>query len=143
MRFLKTKWEKSICFVVAIVLFVVPGMIYWQMQEPAIDVTNKRINIDCPFYGIFVDWNEVRQVEWCEALPALSSRTNGFSAGKVRVGHFVAKSGERVRVFSYSRVGACICIVLRSGENVYLNLKDERRTKELFEVVYTCFTNNN
>ena len=140
MRFLKSKWEKIVCLVVTIILLAVPGMIYWQMQEPAIDVTNKRINIDCPFYGIVVDWTEVRQVEWCEALPSLSSRTNGFAAGKVRVGHFCAKNGERIRVFSYSGVGACICFVLRSGEKIYLNFKNEERTKELFDVVNACFT---
>ena len=78
-------------------------------------------------------------MEWCETAPLLSSRTNGFAAGKVRVGHFCAKSGERIRMFSYSRVGACICLVLRSGEKVYLNLKNEERTKELFDVVNACF----
>ena len=46
MRFLKSKWEKIVCLVVTIILLAVPGMIYWQMQEPAIDVTNTRINIE-------------------------------------------------------------------------------------------------
>ena len=139
MKFFKSKWEKSVCLIVVVVLLAVPGMIYWQMQEPVIDVTNTGINIDCPFYGIVVDWGGVRQVEWCETAPLLSSRTNGFAAGKVRVGYFCTKSGERIRMFSDSRVGACICFVLRSGEKVYLNLKNEERTKELFDVVNACF----
>ena len=64
MKFLKSKWERSVCLVVTIFLLAVPGMICWQMQEPVIDVTNTRINIDCPFYGVVVDWKDVRQVEW-------------------------------------------------------------------------------
>ena len=55
MKFFKSKWEKSVCLIVVVVLLAVPGMIYWQMQEPVIDVTNTGINIDCPFYGIVVD----------------------------------------------------------------------------------------
>ena len=51
MKIFKSRWEKCVCLVVAVVLFAVPGMIYWQMQEPVIDVTNTRINIDCPFMG--------------------------------------------------------------------------------------------
>ena len=139
MKFLKSKWERSVCLVVTIFLLAVPGMICWQMQEPVIDVTNTRIGIDCPFYGVVVDWKDVRQVEWCGALPLLSSRTNGFAAGEVRVGHFCTKGGERIRMFSYSRVGACICFVLCSGEKLYLNLKNEERTKELFDIVNACF----
>lgn len=126
------KGSVAVWLLVSLILAGSVGMIFLQMQEADVNVTNSEIEIDCPFYGMTIQCGDIVRVEWCESLPVLSRRTNGFAAGGVRVGHFRARGGEKVRLFSYSSVGPCFCVALQSGEQIYLNLKDEGRTRDLF-----------
>lgn len=119
----------GLCVMIA---FAVPVMIFWQMQEADIRMTNTDIAIDCPFYGAVIQWEDMVKVEWHESLPVLLKRSNGFASGGVRVGRFQTESGETVRLYSYSATGPCICIFLKSGEKVYVNLKEKNRTEDLF-----------
>lgn len=122
-------WSLALTALVGVASMV---MIFLQMKEADVNVASSDVVIDCPFYGMTIQRADIVRVEWCESLPVLSRRTNGFAAGGVRVGHFRTEEGENVRLFSYSSVGPCFCIALQTGEKVYLNLKDEDRTKELF-----------
>lgn len=82
-------------------------------------------------YGLSISYSDILSVDTMGSLPAIRSRTNGYSSGKILKGHF--KLQDHSRVLLFIKKGAPPYILIKtSGSTIYLNFDTPRLTRQVF-----------
>jgi hypothetical protein len=82
-------------------------------------------------YGLTIPYSDILSADTMESLPAIRSRTNGYSSGKILKGHFKLQDQSRVLLFIKKGTPPYI-LIKTSGSPIYLNFDTPRLTRQVF-----------
>lgn len=82
-------------------------------------------------YGLTIPYSDILSADTMESLPAIRSRTNGYSSGKILKGHFKLHDHSKALLFIKKGVPPYICIK-SSGVPIYLNFNSPGKTRTVF-----------
>ena len=82
-------------------------------------------------YGKDYNLADIESVTLKDEKPITTLRTNGFSIGGIKKGHFNVKNDGNCLLF-VSGNGKCIRIKIKS-EIIYINLDDDTATMDLYD----------
>lgn len=82
-------------------------------------------------YGDQIPYDSIQSVSRIDYLPLIKGKSNGFAAGKTKIGAFVTSEGKYIMLFVHSD-DLFIHIVTHSGSEFYLATKDSQQTDVLY-----------
>lgn len=86
-------------------------------------------------YGVTIAYSDIEQADTVNALPVISSRTNGYSSGKTMIGNFRLSDGSRVKMFVRKGNVPYIRVKSKGEVPVFINHNDRQKTVELFKAL--------
>ena len=116
--------------VVVVGVLVVGLIIGLSYQKNKISFTDRQMQIS-GIYGKDYNLADIESVTLKDEKPITTLRTNGFSIGGIKKGHFNVKNDGNCLLF-VSGNGKCIRIKIKS-EVIYINLDDDTATMDLYD----------
>ncbi len=118
-------------FVVLTLLLVLSPLVYTSSSDLKLTFGSDGLHVS-GMYSTTIPYDDIGQLTVEQQLPRLKLRTNGFSLGATKIGHFLTKDNQKVMLFAHS-YGCCIKIVCQNGKTYYLNYKQTADTMKAFE----------
>lgn len=116
--------------IVAIIVFVV--IVKTHSEETQVCIEGKELRIEGS-YGESFSLDNLSQVNLLDTLPAIKSRTNGYSFSSVKKGYFKTKSGERIKLFIHSSDGPFLKIQRKEDMPIFINYNDSSKTQQVYK----------
>ena len=129
------KGKKSVASI-AVFLVIILGslpLIYVFQSDLKVHFSNDKMEIT-GLYGRDISLSDVNKVEFCQSLPHINFKTNGFALSKTRLGNFRTKDGDPIVLFTHSDKDF-VRITLKDGTIFYLSYKNEKATKRLWQKI--------
>ena len=121
----------SVCFVLSIAGFSVVAC----QASGDLDLSLNRDNISIHgIYGRAINYSDIKDVSLNASLPEIKFRSNGFAAGRTRLGNFITKDDRHILLFTYSDT-CFIQITTKSGDTFYLSRKQPDETTATFRTL--------
>ncbi len=118
----KTVNKVSISLFVSLAIIIISGIIY-SSKDANISIEKQEIKIS-GLYGKTIPFEEIAQIEIVGNIPPIKYRSNGFSLGSSKKGHFKTSNNETVMLFLSTRKGPYLCITEKSGARIFINNKN-------------------
>ena len=84
-------------------------------------------------YGMTIPYSEITRVDTVsQIIPGISRRTNGYAFGNTLIGNFKMADNSPSKLFIKKGVSPYIMIQSRDRVPVYINFKDNQKTRDLF-----------
>ena len=98
-----------------------------------INFEKDRFSISAFVYSDEIKNGEIESVKILDGMPTDKIiRTNGTATKKMAYGNFEAKGLGKIRLYLYNDVKSVIEIKRKDKKTIYVNMKTEEKTKELF-----------
>ena len=120
--------------VAASVMVAVAGMFYMSMRPPRVVVAAEALTVRGGFYKSVIPIGEITEVVVSDSLPEILARTNGFSFGSARRGHFRLESLGNGMLF-LDRGYPPYVVVHTATTYVMISYKDYQHTSGLIEAL--------
>ncbi len=118
-------------YVVLTLLIVLSPLVYTNVSDLKLTFGSDALHVS-GMYSTTIPYGNIGQLTVEQQLPRLKLRTNGFSLGATKIGHFLTKDNQKVMLFAHS-YGCCIKIVCRNDKTYYFNYKQTADTMKAFE----------
>lgn len=122
-----------LCFV-GLLAALLPFLMRVQARPPVVSISADSVTIDNLFYGQTYAMSDIRKVELLQTLPAIRSRTNGYSAGGTLRGWFSLDTWGQGKLFVEQSHPPYLAIQLQNGY-VILNYADRSDTEQLYQII--------
>jgi uncharacterized membrane protein YraQ (UPF0718 family) len=132
-----TKKTRFIYFILGVVMALVVGlMTYGYIPSKAL-ITNGHIKFT-GMYGFILPVSEIESIELSDTIPAIKTRTNGFSSGAVKKGFFDLDTFGKTRLLIHSDNAPYLIITTINKTKTIINYKDKAKTEQMFEEINKC-----
>jgi hypothetical protein len=120
----------GICTFLLLTTVGVSVMLYYSYQPTDFVIENNVLHIK-GLYGEEIPLSDISELSLRYDLPEITSRTNGFSLGSVKKGHFRLKSLGKAKLFLDASQPPFIYL-MRNGQPVIFNCWEKEETENLF-----------
>ena len=128
---------------VAIIVAMISFLFYVHLSDLDINIGKNGIQIK-GLYKTEVKYMDMDKLEICEKYPNINLRTNGFSFMGTHLGYFRTVEGRNIMLQIHSS-SPCIHIKMNNNKDIFLNSKENRKTKEIHKsisVAISAYKNN-
>jgi len=120
----------TVAFIAAVIL--IPVIIFVSgSKETEVTFSESAMTIS-GMYGMPVTYGDILKADTLQVLPAIKTRTNGYSAGSIFKGHFKLYDNSKVMLFIMEKIPPYILIQTKST-TIYLNSVSSAKTREYFK----------
>lgn len=126
------KKSKAAFVILGIVIVFIVSLLFYG-SKPSEILINKETALITGLYGIELPIKNIQEVKLITQLPAIITRSNGFSFGTIKKGYFKLEEYGKCRLFLQSDSDLYLVIVDKNGERTILNHTDKRETETEFE----------
>jgi hypothetical protein len=126
------KKSKAPFVILGIAIIFIISLLFYGSRPSKVLINNEAIHIT-GMYGVELPINDIREVKLITQLPAIITRSNGFSFGTIKKGYFKLEEYEKCRLFLQSDSKPYLIIIEKNGGKTILNHTDESETKTEFE----------
>lgn len=124
-------------WVVIAAIIIIPGtMIVVGTRETKVLLQNEEMIIQ-GFYGLTIPLADIDQVDTISIFPGIYIRTNGYEFGKTYAGNFRLTDQSDAKMFIKRGFPPYIIIRSKNRVPVYLNFKNNNKTRILFSKLRT------
>jgi len=127
----ENKNKKSLYIILIVIVLFIAGMMIYSSRPSHIIIENNIMKISGS-YGFDMDIAEISEIELRETIPAILSRTNGYSYGSVKKGYFKLEEYGKTKLFLHAEKGPFILITDKEGNKTIINYKDTNETEDLY-----------
>ncbi|MBM7097988.1 DUF3784 domain-containing protein [Bacillus sp. H-16] len=114
----------------AFVILLIGAFLFEGEREPRLTVSNESVSVT-GIYGVEWPLEDIKDIALVEDLPAIRSRTNGYSFMERRRGHFSLEGLGRGRLFVHTGT-APFLYMEKDGDFLFVNSKDPGETEQWF-----------
>lgn len=114
-----------------VALFVVGE--FYSGSKPVEVIVNSQSLIVKGMYGFELPIGTIREVKLVDSIPAITSRTNGYSFGNTKKGYFNLEEYGNCRLFLCSDSSPYLIVTEDSGSITIINLEDRTSTKTAYQ----------
>lgn len=118
---------------VAIMVAMISFLFYVHLSDLDINIGKNSILIK-GLYKTEVKYMDMDKLEICEKYPNINLRTNGFSFMSTHLGYFRTVEGRNIMLQIHSS-SPCIHIKMNNNKDIFLNSKENRKTKEIHKSI--------
>ena len=124
--------QYSTYIILGIVSLFIFGSLYYGTQPSEITIDNESFHIK-GMYGFELKNSEIQTALLIENIPAILLRTNGFSFGTIKKGHFKLEEYGICVLFLNSDKGPFLLITRKNGEKIVINYSNKTDTKQTYD----------
>ena len=118
-------------FAAVVLIGVVTMMLIIETVKYDVSITNDRVEINAPFYGVDVLKDNIEEVSLVDKIK-VTLRTNGIGAEEYSIGEFKVEGYGKCRLYVVDDVSPYICI--KTNENyIFINEDTKAETNETYE----------
>jgi len=106
-----------------------------------VTIDEQKINFS-GMYDYTLKTNEIKKAKFLETIPAIKIKTNGYSLGKTKKGTFELEGIGKTFLLIEKNTPPFLAISKTNGERIFINLKDEYKTQEIYDHINSNTTSN-
>lgn len=130
----REKKAKSTYIILTLVILFVTGIIGYGYTPSTFAVDSDTLNFS-GMHGFGIKISDIKSIEIAERIPAIKSRSNGFSLGNINKGYFELEGIGKCRLLLHSNKQPYIVITQTNNKKIIVNFSDKYKTEDIYNTI--------